>query len=263
MLPRLHRPLQLKAISRAFSSTAPALALNVSNVGKRPITIPPSVTITPAGDRIAVTGPLGTTSVWAPPYLVLNFAEPQTLHVAVQDPAVKQQRAWWGTTRTLIENAIVGMTEGFSTPLYLVGVGYRAAMEADPLGVRPGWTGQRLNMKLGFSHSVFVPIPDHVKVVVESPTKIVLSCTDKIKLGQFAAQVRKWRVPEPYKGKVCCSHTLVFFERLFTVLLPTGYIRGYGESQNQVGEKEVAESCAVVDTSYTIHVTYHSLLSCE
>jgi len=119
----------------------------------------------------------------------------------VEDPAVKRQRMIWGRTRTLIENAITGMTVGFTVPLYLVGVGYRAALEADPLGQRPGWTGQRLNMKVGFSHSVFVPIPSHVNVQVTSPTKIVLSCTDKQALGQFAAQIRKWRPPEPYKGK--------------------------------------------------------------
>lgn len=94
------------------------------------------------------------------------------------------------------------MTEGFNTPLYLVGVGYRAAMEADPLGKRPGWTGERLNMKIGYSHSVFIPVPDHVKVQVASPTKILLSCNDKQALGLFAASIRKWRPPEPYKGKV-------------------------------------------------------------
>ncbi|KAK7682339.1 hypothetical protein QCA50_014544 [Cerrena zonata] len=93
------------------------------------------------------------------------------------------------------------MTEGFTTPIYLVGVGYRAALEADPRGQLPGFTGQRLAMKLGFSHSVYVPVPDHIKAVVETPTKIVVSCNDKQKLGLFAAKVRNWRPPEPYKGK--------------------------------------------------------------
>lgn len=108
----------------------------------------------------------------------------------------------WGTTRTLIHNAIVGVTEGFTVPIYLVGVGYRAALEDDPRGTTQGGSGKRLNMKLGYSHSVFVPIPPHIKVEVPLPTKLVASCTDKHQLGLFAAKVRNWRKPEPYKGKV-------------------------------------------------------------
>ena len=134
----------------------------------------------------------------------LAFSDPNTLAVSVDNPEVKQQRSMWGTTRTLINNAIIGMTEGFSVPLYLVGVGYRAALEDDPRQPTDGTRGQRLNMKLGFSHSVIVPIPPHVKAEVPSPTKIVLSCTDKHQLGLFAAKVRRYRPPEPYKGKVSC-----------------------------------------------------------
>jgi large subunit ribosomal protein L6 len=121
----------------------------------------------------------------------------------VENAEVKKQRSMWGLTRTLINNAIIGITEGFTVPLYLVGVGYRAALEDDPRGKADGGNGQRLNMKLGFSHSVFVPIPTHIKAEVPAPTKIVLSCTDKHLLGLFAAKVRRWRRPEPYKGKVC------------------------------------------------------------
>ena len=107
----------------------------------------------------------------------------------------------WGLTRTLIQNAITGMTEGFSVPLYLEGVGYRAAIEPDPRSAESN--GRRLNMKLGYSHSVLVPIPSYIKAEVQSPTVILLSCLDKQKLGNFAATVRRWRPPEPYKGKVC------------------------------------------------------------
>ena len=109
----------------------------------------------------------------------------------------------WGLTRALIDNAVVGMTEGFSVNLYLVGVGYRAAMEDDPRGTEEGGNGRRLNMKLGFSHSVFQPIPAGITAEVPTPTKISLFCTDKQRLGQFAAEIRQWRKPEPYKGKVC------------------------------------------------------------
>lgn len=108
----------------------------------------------------------------------------------------------WGTTRTLIHNAIVGVTEGFTVPVYLVGVGYRAALEDDPRGTTQGGSGKRLNMKLGYSHSVFLPVPTHVKVEVPLPTKLVLTCTDKHQLGLFAAKIREYRKPEPYKGKV-------------------------------------------------------------
>ena len=110
------------------------------------------------------------------------------------------------------------MTEGFNVPLYLVGVGYRAALEDDPRGTENGGGGKRLNMKLGFSHSVFVPIPPHIKAEVPTATKIILSCTDKHQLGLFAAKVRKWRPPEPYKGKV---RLIVIFPIRHTSLNPS------------------------------------------
>lgn len=108
----------------------------------------------------------------------------------------------WGLTRALIDNAVIGMTEGFSVNLYLVGVGYRATMEDDPRGTEEGNSGKRLNMKLGFSHSVHQPIPQGITADVPTPTKISLFCTDKQRLGQYAAEIRQWRKPEPYKGKV-------------------------------------------------------------
>ena len=196
------RSQQLRPVFRAFSTTAVSRGL-ISNIGKQAIKYPTNVTLTPAPSALSVQGPLGTTSVFLHPFVQLNFAEPQTLAVSVENAKEKKQRAMWGLTRTLIYNAIIGMTEGFSVPLYLVGVGYRAAMEDDPRGKLPGWTGKRLVMKLGFSHSVFVPVPEHIKTEVVTPTKIVVSCTDKHQLGLFAAKVRKWRPPEPYKGKVC------------------------------------------------------------
>jgi large subunit ribosomal protein L6 len=186
---------------RSFSSTARAQA-HTSHIGREPITIPPTVTLTPSQTAVSVKGPLGATSIPLMPFMRLAFPNPGTLTVGVEDAEVKKQRSMWGLTRTLINNAIIGMTEGFSVSLYLVGVGYRAALEDDPRGAVDGTCGQRLSMKLGFSHSVYVPIPPHIKAEVPSPTKIVLSCTDKHQLGLFAARVRRWRPPEPYKGKV-------------------------------------------------------------
>jgi large subunit ribosomal protein L6 len=199
----LRPPPALQAALRSFSTTACRSSNFVSNVGKQPITIPENVALEHQPTGLSVTGPLGTTHVPFPEFVKLDWSVPKTLTLNVEDKVVKRQRSIWGRTRTLISNAITGMTEGFTKPMYLVGVGYRAALEDDPRGKRPGWTGQRLNMKLGFSHPVYVPIPDYIKMEVISPTKIVASCTDKQVLGQFAARVRAHRPPEPYKGKVC------------------------------------------------------------
>jgi len=131
----------------------------------------------------------------------LSHPEENILSIAVDDAEVKVQRQMWGTTRTLISNAITGMSEGFTTPVYLVGVGFRAALEDDPRGTQDGNNGKRLNMKVGHSHPIFVPIPKHITAEVPSATKIVLSCNDKHLLGLFAAKIRSFRKPEPYKGK--------------------------------------------------------------
>lgn len=133
-----------------------------------------------------------------------------TLHLTVQNANLREQRSMWGLTRTLISNTIIGMTKGFVYPLFLVGVGYRAALEPDP---RPSAIiekeggipkeAMRLNLKLGFAKatSVYVPIPPNIKVEVPNPTRIMLFGTDKQKLGLFAAKIRNLRKPEPYKGK--------------------------------------------------------------
>ena len=185
---------------RSFSSSA-AVRGHTSNIGKTPVIFQPSVSFTRTPASLSVTGPLGTASVPLEPYMTLAFT-PGTLTLSVENAEIKKQRSMWGLTRTLIQNAVTGMTDGFTVPLYLVGVGYRAALEEDPRGKIEGMSGTRLNMKLGFSHPVIVPVPDHVKAEVPYPTKIILSCTDKHQLGLFAAKVRKWRPPEPYKGKV-------------------------------------------------------------
>ncbi|KAI8978696.1 ribosomal protein L6 [Trametes punicea] len=192
---------EARHVLRSFHSSAAACAGLISNIGKKPIIYPPTVSLEPTPTAVYVKGPLGETSVPLMPFMRISQAAPNTLSVAVENAKERKQRAMWGLTRTLIHNAIIGMTEGFTTPVYLVGVGYRAALEPDPRGKGEGRSGQRLNMKLGFSHSVFVSVPDHIKIEVPQPTKIVLSCTDKHKLGLFAAQIRRLRPPEPYKGK--------------------------------------------------------------
>lgn len=186
---------------RRFSTTARVSGF-ISNIGKQPISVPPNVTLTQSQATLVVKGPLGETSVSLEPYMHLSFPKPDVLSLSVEDGAVKHQRAMWGTTRSLINNAITGVTIAFSKPLYLVGVGYRAALEDDPRGTVAGGNGKRLNLKLGHSHNIFVPIPVYITAEVPSATKIVLSSTDNVALGHFAAKIRRLRPPEPYKGKV-------------------------------------------------------------
>ncbi|KIK69526.1 hypothetical protein GYMLUDRAFT_151445 [Collybiopsis luxurians FD-317 M1] len=185
---------------RSFSSSAISLK-HVSHIGGKPILLPQNVSFTPSPTALTVTGPLGSTSVPLHPFVRIKFPEQNMMEVSVEDAEIKVQRQMWGTTRTHIFNAITGMTEGFKVPLYLVGVGYRAQLEQDPRGTLDGGNGMRLTMKLGYSHSVHVPVPPYIKCEVPTPTKIQLFCTDKHLLGLFAAKVRSYRKPEPYKGK--------------------------------------------------------------
>ncbi|KZV83446.1 ribosomal protein L6 [Exidia glandulosa HHB12029] len=181
----------------------------ISHIGKQAIAVPAGVTITHAppskgsGTRtpctLTVVGPRGTTSLPVERFVKLDYPAPDRLLVSVNDPSERKQREMWGLTRTLVLNAITGMTDGFTTPVHLVGVGFRAAVEPDPQGKYPG--AVRLQMKLGYSHSVFVSVPQHIKVDCPFPTRIMVSCDDKQKLGQFCAEIRAWRKPEPYKGK--------------------------------------------------------------
>ncbi len=202
MIPRTSTQ-RFPLIFRSFSSS-PISQNHTSNIGKTPVKFQPSVSFKNAPTSLSVTGPLGTTSVPLEHYMTIGFPSPDTLALTVENAEIKKQRSMWGLTRTLIQNAVTGMTEGFTVPLYLVGVGYRAALEEDPRRKVEGSSRMRLNMKLGFSHPVIVPMPEHIKAEVPYPTKIVLNCTDKHQLGLFAAKVRKWRRPEPYKGKVGC-----------------------------------------------------------
>lgn len=198
------------SVLRSFSSSA-INQKHVSHIGGKPIMLPPNVSFDPSPAALTVIGPLGTTSVPLHPFIRIKFPEKTVMEVAVEDSEIKVQRQMWGTTRTLIFNAIIGMTEGFKVPLYLVGVGYRAALEEDPRGTADGGNGKRLKMNLGYSHNVFVPIPPHITCEVPTPTKITLACTDKHLLGLFAAKVRSYRKPEPYKGKVSTNRQALVY----------------------------------------------------
>ncbi|KAL9711089.1 54S ribosomal protein L6 mitochondrial [Leucoagaricus gongylophorus] len=195
----LPRPL-LGSLTRLFSTSA-SLSKHVSHIGANPVEYPPSVTLTHTMTHLTITGPLGTTYVSLRSYMKISHPKLNTIALTVENAEIKDQRQMWGTTRTLIANAIQGMTKGFTIPLYLVGVGFRATVETDPRPTTTDVQSQRINMKVGHSHNIIVPIPPYIRAETPIPTKIVLSCTDKHLLGLFAAEIRRHRKPEPYKGK--------------------------------------------------------------
>lgn len=174
-------------------------------------TLPPS---SPSAQRlVTISGPLGSQNVPILPPVILNQTS-SNLTVTVHDTEQKSQRSLWGLTRSLINNAVTGVATGYTVELRLVGVGYRAAVEPIPQVFldlqsqmpRSSASGDpstlRLNLKLGYAHPILIDIPAGITVTNPLPTKIVLAGIDKQTLGQFAAKIRRWRKPEPYRGKV-------------------------------------------------------------
>jgi large subunit ribosomal protein L6 len=160
----------------------------MSRIGRKPIEIPSGVTVTVEPGRVAVAGPLGT----------LQQQIPQRMQVAHDDGAVTvtrptergEDRALHGLTRTLIANMVEGVTKGFEKKLEIQGVGYRAALK-----------GTDLELQVGYSHPVTIKPRTGVSFEVPVPTQVVVKGTDKQVVGQTAAEIRKVRPPEPYKGK--------------------------------------------------------------
>ena len=161
----------------------------MSRIGRAPITVPAGVEIT-LGDNNVVTvkGPKGTLTQQFHPNMAIAM-EGNVVTVARPND-LKENRSLHGLTRTLINNMIVGVTEGYKKTLEVNGVGYRVALE-----------GNKLVMNLGFSHQVIMEAPAGVTVEVPNPNQIIISGYDKQMVGQFAANVREKRPPEPYKGK--------------------------------------------------------------
>ena len=160
----------------------------MSRIGNQPIAIPNGVDITLDGHTLTVKGPKGT----------LSHKLPQSMQVEVTADEVKvtrpsddkEHKSLHGLTRSLINNMVIGVTEGYSKTLEIVGVGYRAAMK-----------GKNLNLTLGFSHPVVMEPPAGIEFETPEPTKIIVKGADKEVVGQVAAEIRDWRKPEPYKGK--------------------------------------------------------------
>ena len=161
----------------------------MSRIGRMPIELPAGVEVK-IGDNNVVTvkGPKGTLTQQLHPAMSFN-QEGNVIHVTRPNDE-KENRALHGLTRTLLNNMVVGVTEGYKKELDVNGVGYRVAKE-----------GKKLTMNIGYSHPVVMEETDGITIEVPSPNKIIISGTDKQKVGQFAAEVRGKRPPEPYKGK--------------------------------------------------------------
>jgi len=138
-----------------------------------------------------------------PPYLVTNHnEESRKITLGVGDPKVAHQRAMWGTMRAHMQNYIAGVSEGHVCILRLVGVGYRATIENSAITKKLEYPGQQfVSLKLGYAHPIEMPVPMGVKASVPQPTRILLEGCDKQIVSHFAAEIREWRKPEPYKGK--------------------------------------------------------------
>jgi large subunit ribosomal protein L6 len=160
----------------------------MSRIGKKPVPLPKGVTASISGKTVKVKGPKGELSVT----LVEEVDAAMDEHGITVTPRKDMDRAdqMWGLSRTLVNNLVVGVTEGFSAKLEIQGVGYRAAVQ-----------GKVLNLQLGFSHDVPYPIPDGITITSEKPTLLTISGMNKQLVGQVAAEIRSWRPPEPYKGK--------------------------------------------------------------
>jgi len=160
----------------------------MSRIGREPIDLPAGVEVKIDGQNIAVKGPKGELSMVAHPNMTVT-QEGNVLHVTRPND-MKENRALHGLTRSLVHNMVVGVSQGYQKTLDVNGVGYRVALE-----------GQKLVMNLGYSHQVFVEPPKGITIEVPNPNQIVIKGADKQMVGQFAAEVREKRPPEPYKGK--------------------------------------------------------------
>ena len=160
----------------------------MSRIGKKAVAIPSGVTANVEGQTVKIKGPKGAMQV------VLH----DDVHVQMDKGAIKldprgeskRARSMWGTSRTLVNNLIAGVTKGFEERLEINGVGFRAAVQ-----------GRSLQIQLGFSHDVNFPIPEGITIATPKPTEIVVTGIDKQKVGHVAAEIRGYRPPEPYKGK--------------------------------------------------------------
>ena len=160
----------------------------MSRIGKKSVPIPSGVTANIEGQIVKIKGPKGA----------LQVVLPEDVTVKMDNGAVKvdprndtkRARSMWGTSRTLVNNLVTGVTKGYEKKLEITGVGYRAALQ-----------GKNLQISLGYSHEVLYPVPEGITIAAPKPTEITITGSDKQKVGQVAAEIRDFRPPEPYKGK--------------------------------------------------------------
>jgi large subunit ribosomal protein L6 len=160
----------------------------MSRIGKRPVAVPSGITANVEGQTVKVKGPKGALQAVLHDDVAVKLEGGQ---IRV-DPRfeTKRARAQWGTSRTLVANLITGVSKGFERRLEISGVGYRAAVQ-----------GKNLQIALGYSHDIVYPIPEGITIATPRPVEIVISGSDRQKVGQVAAEIRDYRPPEPYKGK--------------------------------------------------------------
>jgi len=160
----------------------------MSRIGKRPVAIPSGVTAQIENGTLTVKGPKGTLSLGLSDAVNYNLEGDAITVTPAND--TRRARDNWGMQRTLVSNLVEGVTDGFTKILDITGVGYRAQAQ-----------GKKLKLQLGYSHDVEIDVPEELEVKTPDQTTIEVSGIDKQKVGQFAAEVRRWRKPEPYKGK--------------------------------------------------------------
>ena len=160
----------------------------MSRIGKKSVPVPSGVTVNVSGQNVSVKGPKGELKMALVEHVLAKLENGQ-IKVDPRDKS-KLARSCWGMSRTMISNMIKGVTQGYSRNLEINGVGYRANVQ-----------GKVLQLNLGYSHDVNYPIPEGIEIKTPKPTEIVISGIDKQQVGQVAAEIRRWRPPEPYKGK--------------------------------------------------------------
>jgi large subunit ribosomal protein L6 len=160
----------------------------MSKIGKRPVSVPTGVTATVQGQQVKMKGPKGELSIVLTDEVGAKFDKGAITVEKRGD--TKRHAAIWGMTRALIANLVEGVTKGYEKKLEITGVGYRAAV-----------AGKNLQLALGYSHDVLFPIPQGITITTPKPTEITIVGIDRQQVGQVAAEIRRYRPPEPYKGK--------------------------------------------------------------
>lgn len=160
----------------------------MSRIGKKPVAMPGGVSASIDGSQLSVKGPKGTLTM--PMIDDISYGIEDGQIVVKPANETKRARAFWGMHRTLVQNLVTGVTDGFTKTLEITGVGYRANLQ-----------GKNLKLQLGYSHDVDFAVPEGITIATPDQTTVHITGIDRQQVGQVAAEIRRWRKPEPYKGK--------------------------------------------------------------